>query len=389
MIRRNPVYRPATKTTARYRVLYGGAGSGKSVFIAQDELEHAASEGQRVLVLRKVYRTCRHSTFQLFVDIITALGRTHMVRFNKSEMRFDFPGGGAILHAGLDDPEKLKSITGIDRIWIEEATELTKQDFQLVDLRLRGESEHRKQITLSFNPVRSWIKSYLIERTDDDSPHAEDVYHQLTTYRDNPFLDEDYGRILESLPDDLQAIYARGEWGAAVKGLIYTFEITDEECEPDYYGLDFGYNAPSSLVAVQDLDPIARCDELLYRSGLTNSDLIAELETIITDKALRIYCDAAEPARIEELQRAGFNAVPADKSVKDGIDTVKRRTLQFTRTSQNMINEGAEYRWDEERKTGELIDRPLKRNDHTMDALRYAIHTEHATADNTWGLWGA
>ena len=384
-------YRPAAKTTARYRVLYGGAGSGKSVFVAQDEIERAARDGQRVLVVRKVHRTLRHSTYQLFIDIISGMDRLHMVDVRKTEMRIDFPSGGAILHAGLDDPEKIKSIAGIDRIWIEEANELSKNDFQLLDLRLRGESKFKRQISITFNPVPSWIKGYLVERTDEDSPHAEDVYVQKTTYRDNPFLDDTYGRILENLPEDLRKIYESGEWGEYIKGLIYpSYQVMDSEIEkPDFYGLDFGYNAPSCLMAMQNHDPDMHVQELLYQSHLTNTDLIGELNVLIKDKRIPIYCDSAEPARIEELVRAGFNAWPADKSVNDGIDTVKRYVLHIHRGSQNTLNEIQEYKWDEDRKTGEAIDKPVKRKDHAMDSVRYGVHTHLAEIGNTWGMWGA
>jgi len=391
MIERLSIYKPAAETTAHYRVLGGGAGSGKSVFIAQDLLRSSAEDGKRILVIRKTARTLRHSTHQLFVDIISELGRTHMVKINKVEMRFDFPSGGSILQVGLDDPEKIKSIAEIDEVWIEEATEIKKQEFQLVDIRLRGEG--KKRITVTFNPSvkAKWIRRYLVERTDEDSPHEEDVYVQFTTALDNPFAGEDYFKRLENLPPSLRDVYAYGKWGEALEGLIYTdVTYTDEPCVPAFYGLDFGFNNPSCLIACQDLDPVMRVDELLYERGLTNSDLIRKLERLVPDKDIPIYCDAAEPARIEEIIRAGFNARPADKSVKDGIDTVKRYTLEVTRGSQNLTNEVQEYRWDEDRKTGDLSDeKPVKHNDHGMDAMRYAIHTELSTAHATWGLWGA
>lgn len=383
-------YLPAAQTTAHYVVLGGGAGSGKSVFTAQMRILRAAEQGRRMLVIRKVHRTVRQSTFQLFLDIISSLDRMHMVKVNKSEMSIAFPSGGSIIHAGLDDPEKIKSIAEVDEIWVEEATELTKLEFQLLDLRLRGDGP--KQIWLTFNPTvqARWIRDYLVDRVDADSPHAEDVYVQFTTAKDNPHAGEEYIKRLESLPVELRKVYAYGEWGEALHGLIYTdVQITDEPCQPDFYGLDFGFNNPSVLMAMQDLDPIMRVDELLYESGLTNADLIKRLEALIPNRAVPLYCDAAEPARIEELIRAGFNARPADKSVNDGIDTVKRYKLQFTRSSQNAINEVREYCWDEDRRTGALLEKPVKRNDHAMDAMRYGIHTELAEASNTWGLWGA
>lgn len=391
MIKRLSLYRPAIESTAHYRVLGGGAGSGKSVAVVQDIVNLAASEGKRILVIRKTARTLRHSTHQLIVDLIAALGRSHMVQVNKQEMRFTFPSGGSIIQVGLDDPEKIKSIAEIDEVWIEEATEITKQEFQLVDIRLRGEG--RKRITITFNPTvkAKWIRKYLVERTDEDSPDASEVYVQFTTALDNPFAGADYYERLKTLPPELRDVYAYGKWGEALEGLIFpAYELTDAPCEPDYYGLDFGFNNPSALVGVQDLDPIMRVEELLYQRGLTNTDLADRLEEIVTDKSKIIYCDAAEPARIEELARRGFNTRPANKSVKDGIDTVRRYTIQATRHSQNLINEVQEYVWDADRRTGELSDeKPVKHNDHTMDAMRYAIHTEQAEAHNTWGLWGA
>lgn len=389
MITRNRVYRPAAETKCHYRVLGGGAGSGKSVFLGQDYLIRAGEHGRRVLVVRKTARTIRHSTFQLFRDILSAANRLHQVQINKSELRIDFPSGGAILHAGLDDPEKIKSIAEIDDIWVEEATEITKMDAQLLDLRLRGHGW--KQFTLSFNPtvLAKWIRRWLVDRTDEDAPEPDQVHFQVTTAYDNPWAGEEYIRRLNALPPDLKKVYLSGEWGESLKGLIYAdVSLTDRGVEPDFYGLDFGFNAPSALVAVQNLDPVLRIDELLYQSGLTNSDLIGKLNKLIKDKNTRIYCDAAEPARIEELKRAGFNAREANKSVNDGIDTVKRYQLEFTRRSQNAINEVYEYRWDENKKTGDLLEKPVKNNDHAMDAVRYGVHSELGPNKRTFGLWG-
>jgi phage terminase large subunit len=385
----NKTYLPASKTSCHYRVLGGGAGSGKSVFVAQNILQRAAEQGRRILVVRKTARTLRHSTFQLFLDILSAMKRTSMVRVHKSEMRLDFPSGGAILHAGLDDAEKIKSIAEIDDIWVEEATEISKLDAQLLDLRLRGKGW--QQITFTFNPtvLAKWIRTWLAERTDTDSPHAEDVYVQFTTAVDNPWAGDEYIKRLKTLPKDLREVYLKGKWGEALRGLVYPdYTVTDTACEPSFYGLDFGFNNATALVGIQNADTAMRLDEILYESGLTNTDLIRRMETLIKDKSVRIYCDAAEPARIEELSRAGFNAHPADKSVNDGIDTVKRYHLEITRTSQHLLNEVREYRWDENRRTGELLDKPVKNRDHAMDAMRYGIHTELAGAHHTFGLWG-
>lgn len=228
MVKRNAVYRPACETAARYRIIYGGAGSGKSVAVAQDLIDRAGSDGRvRVLALRKVYRTCRLSTFKLFTDVIRALGRTSQVQINKQEMTITFPSGGEILHAGLDDVEKLKSISGITHIWIEEATELDfpagdeqEPDLAQVDLRLRGvDPDLRPSITITFNPTLKAAKIFeYVGVSTADLPSRSyrtycdgQVYVQHTTYLDNPFVGPEYVAVFSRLGGVMQAVYERGE----------------------------------------------------------------------------------------------------------------------------------------------------------------------------------
>ncbi|MBC12520.1 MAG: hypothetical protein CMM85_06070 [Rhodothermaceae bacterium] len=231
----NPVFRPAFATDARYRIIYGGAGSSKSVSTAQDFVRRAGSTGDvRVLVVRKVYRTCRNSTFKLFCDILRALGRYRMVAVNKQEMTITFPSGGEILHAGLDDVEKLKSFAGITHVWVEEATEMDfpasedkEPDLAQLDLRVRGvATELVPSITLTFNPTLRALKlfEYLGVPTadlpvrahktytvSDTGTAADRVYVQHTTYRDNPWIGPEYVAVFSKLGGVMQAVYERGE----------------------------------------------------------------------------------------------------------------------------------------------------------------------------------
>lgn len=215
MIQANPLYQPASAHAGRYRLLYGGAGSGKSVFVAQDELQRALL-GRRVLVIRKVARTIRHSTFALFRELVSALRWTALVQVNKTDMTLSFQNGGEIIHAGLDDVEKLKSIAGIDRIWIEEATELTRADLEQVDLRLRG--PEAEQITYTFNPTLSakQIFQYVGVPTT-DLPHRNhrtyadgQVYVQHTTYLDNPYAGASYTEVFQRLSGSTREVYEHG-----------------------------------------------------------------------------------------------------------------------------------------------------------------------------------
>lgn len=167
----NRAYIPAFKFQGRYLHLYGSAGSGKSVFAAQKLLIRTMTEDEhRFLYYRKVAKTIRGSQFQLFKDIISkwdSLGMvtnfhlTDLFKINKSDMEIVYkPNGNQLVAFGLDDVEKLKSITGITGTWGEEPTEIEEDEFKQVDLRMRGETKNYKQHIFSYNPINeeSWLK---------------------------------------------------------------------------------------------------------------------------------------------------------------------------------------------------------------------------------------
>ena len=155
----NDIYYPLCFDNNRYNVLYGGAGSGKSHFQAQKVVYLATAEkGHNFLILRKTARSSRHSTFALICRIISEWGLNRIYNINKSDMTITcWPNGNMMIFAGLDDVEKLKSVTfpaGIlTDIWVEEATECSERDITQLDLRLRGLAPVRFQMVLSFNPV--------------------------------------------------------------------------------------------------------------------------------------------------------------------------------------------------------------------------------------------
>lgn len=205
---------PAYASQKRYVVLFGSAGSGKSVFASQKVLLRVLSEEKhRILCVRKIGNTLRESVFKRLQNEINALGLKSEFTINQTEMRFTHtPTGNEILLTGLDDVEKLKSIEAITSIWVEEATDLNQPDFDQLDLRLRGFTANYKQILLTFNPIDEshWIKKRFFDKPD------EDAYTLKTTFDDNAFLDEAYRVVLEkkaSVNPNMHRIYYLGEWG--------------------------------------------------------------------------------------------------------------------------------------------------------------------------------
>ncbi|MDM5264690.1 PBSX family phage terminase large subunit [Sulfurovum sp. XTW-4] len=379
----NDVYVPYYYNVSRYLVLYGGAGSGKSVFVAQKIVFRLLTESNhRFLVVRKVEKTLRDSARDEIIGAIKSMGVDHLFHYSESptgEMTIKCPNNSTIIFRGLDNKEKMKSIKDVTAIWIEEASELTLDDFTQLDLRLRGEHlTNYKQIILSFNPISSthWLKVRFFDNKDANAT----ILH--TTYMDNRFIDSEYVRILESLKITNKTyydIYALGKWGV-LKGLIYTdYKIIDslpKDAEIHRYGLDFGFNHPMALTEIMIDGNNLYIDEVFYRSEATTSEMIRTVkQTHPHIMSILGRADAAEPDRIKELRSAGFNVTKAIKNVAAGIDKVKSYNIYVTKNSTNIINEFNLYSWKLD-KADNPLDEPIKLNDDAMDSIRYAVFTE-------------
>lgn len=213
----------------RYLVLYGGAGSGKSVFAVQRYIMRLMQKKLcNVLVIRAVAATHRDSTYALFRQIIRRWGVESLFICKSSEPRITCANGNSVIFKGLDDVEKLKSVTfpkgELTDIWIEEASEIEEKDFNQLDVRLRGKGV-KKQIVLTFNPISAlhWLKRRFFDTRD---PRAAVL---KTTYHDNRFLDEDYKRTLEGYRDTdpyYYAVYCLGEWGVLGKTVFDAPKVT-------------------------------------------------------------------------------------------------------------------------------------------------------------------
>ena len=211
----NDVYLPYLTNTDRYLVFYGGGSSGKSYFIAQRYIYKLLHQTRcNLLVVRQTGDTNRRSTFPLLKQVISNWNLGEHFKINESDMRIICKlSGNEVAFAGLDDVEKIKSITfangELTDIWVEEATETQEADINQLKVRLRG-GKTKKQIVLSFNPVniQHWIKGHFI-----DSGLATVCF---STYKDNKFLTDDDRKALEDLKyidEYTYEVYCLGKWG--------------------------------------------------------------------------------------------------------------------------------------------------------------------------------
>lgn len=226
----NDKFYPLYGNKSRYLVLMGGGGSGKSVFTAQKIIVRMLTEQKhRILVLRKVANTMRESVFMELKKVIYGWGLEKLFKIPKgtsSELHITCINGNEILFAGLDDVEKLKSISGVTSVWMEEASECTPEDFRQLDIRLRGRTLNYKQMMITFNPIdiNHWLKK---EFFDNPKPNATTLH---STYKDNKFLDSEAIAVLEAFRDTdpyFYQVYALGEWGVLGK-TIFNAQIVSE-----------------------------------------------------------------------------------------------------------------------------------------------------------------
>jgi phage terminase large subunit len=322
----------------------------------------------------------------LILDLLKQYGLYKEENHNKTANNY-VHGSNIIWFASIDESDKIKS-TNFNYIWVEEANEISWEDYIILKLRLRGpvKSGEVNQIILSLNPSDStgWIplkltgsepkgKTYLgLE------PETEVVH---STYTDNPYLDSAYTKLIEDLAtqdEGFYRVYALGLWGR-LEGKIYSnYEIVPElpKIEGGHwaYGLDFGYSSISTLIKVHTFQDKTYVNEVFYKKNWTNADIIEALGHVPRGD---IYGDPSSKQAVKEISQAGYTALEGIKDVKESIDLCKRQKLIIPQASVNLIKEIQNYHWKANPKaTGQddaFLPEPVKYNDHAVDAMRYAV----------------
>lgn len=393
----NPVFREANRTRLRYRVLMGGAGSGKSYNLAQDyiiKLSDPRFGGANLLVCRKVDETHRYSTFAELCGAVRRVFGTDWPLYwqvGQSPLRLQsLVTGNEILFRGmldLNQRERVKSLSfaggKLCWIWCEEATELSQENVEILDDRLRGALNGASlfyQLTLSFNPVSAhhWLK----RRFFDDPPENALLCH--STYRDNRFIDPDFHHRMEDRrkrdPEGYR-VYALGEWGESGGCILTDFTVESFDASPARFdamavGQDFGYNHHNAILLLGLKDgELYICAEIYEREKDT-AELIRQADARGLDKGLRMWCDSAEPDRIRTWQRAGYRAFAVKKEpgcILAQIDWLKRRLIHVHPACENTLREMRAWQWAKDPRGGEWEDAPAEGFDDAMAALRYGI----------------
>lgn len=398
----NPVYLPYLDNMSRVQIFYGGASSGKSVFLAQRDVLDVMKGRRNFLVCRQVGRTLRGSVVQEIKRVIEAWSLQDRFSINKTDGTVTCDNGYQIVFVGLDDVEKLKSITpargAFTDVRIEEATETERDSVKQLTKRQRGgDPDTPKRLTLSFNPIiqSHWIYDEYFSRiawADEQTEYAADGLSILkTTYTDNRYLTPEDVSDLENETDTYyRDVYTLGRWGILGGVIFKNWRVEDlsgmmKQFTNRRHGLDFGFSSDPAAVIATHYDRMRRTiyifDEL-YETGLTNDVLAREAKAILNADA--VTCDSAEPKSITELRQCGLNAIGAKKgkdSVAHGIQWLQQQTIIIDSKCINARNEFSTYHWKKDA-GGRSMRVPVDRNNHLIDSLRYAYEDEHD--DATW-----
>ena len=363
-IKTTNVFHKAYNSKTRITCLQGGTRSSKTYSLCQLFIVKCLEETGKVFTIcRKTLPALKGTAYRDVISILKDLELYNEANHNKSELSYML-NGNLLEFISVDQPQKIRGRKR-DYLWLNEANEFDFESWVQLTLRCSG------KIYLDYNPSDpySWIYEKVITR--------DDCTFLKSTYLANPFLDKDTIAEIERLKDldpEYWRVYGMGEIGSVSTQIFRQFNLVDDvQGRLIGYGLDFGFtNSPTALVEVRQLDDSLYIRELLYEKRLTNTDLANKMKELGIDRTTEIIGDSAEPKSIEEIYRQGFNIKPAKKGagIHLGIDIMRRYKLNITKDSLNAIKEFRSYKWATD-KNGDVLNAPVKVNDHLVDAVRY------------------
>lgn len=353
----------------------GGTRSSKTYSVVQLLLTIARMSSKFISIVSESFPHLRRGVMKDFAEILDKEKLVEGVNyeFNKSEYKYTFKNGSVVEFFSVDNWGKVKG-SRRDILFINECNRISYETYRQLAVRTT------ETIFLDWNPDNEfWYEEHIAQRDTTAEIHS--------TYLDNPYLDKAQIAEIESNRYNEQwwRVYGLGLTGH-IEGTIYRpFIQIDELPEArsrmrHVYGLDFGYsNDPTALVDVY-IDEAGRkiyVDEIIYETGLLNSDIAQRMAEAGISKATEIFADAAEPKSVDEIGRKvyRYNVKPAyKKDLLSQIQFLQQFEIYVTTRSLNVIKESRQYKWKEDR-DGNAVNEPIDAFNHAMDALRYAVFT--------------
>jgi phage terminase large subunit len=351
----------------RIKIIQGGTSAGKTFGILPILIDKAAKTGGlEISVVAESIPHLRRGALRDFLKVMKWTNRFVDDRFNKSLLKYEFANGSFIEFFSADDSSKLRGARR-DILYVNECNNVNFEAYNELSIRTK------KEIYLDFNPANE----FWVEEIKEDK-EADFI---ILTYKDNEALDK--GIVDQIEKNRLKAetstywrnwwkVYGLGELGM-LEGVVFSnwksIDIIPKEARLIGLGMDFGYtNDPTSIIEVWKHNETRILNEIVYQTGLLNSDIAKLLP-----KDVPVYADSAEPKSIADIQRYGITIKGVTKgrdSINYGIDVMQRENYLVTSKSINLIKELRSYCWDSD-KTGKRLNKPVDNYNHAIDAVRY------------------
>lgn len=364
---------------ARYKVAFGGRGSGKSWSVARSLILLALKEKHRILCTRQLQTSIKDSVHKLLCDSIDGLGFNKYFEITRDSIRCK--NGSEFIFKGLQNQtNEIKSIEGIDYCWVEEAQSVSKDSWEILIPTIRKEGS---EIWVTFNPDRDEDATY--QRFIKNPP--PDSITQLVNYNDNPWFPDVLRKEMEY---DKEVDFGKYEHIWLGKTVIDTdaqiyhgkFELKEFETPEKttfYYGVDWGFaNDPTAIVRCFIQDQCLYIDYEAGGVGVEFEELPALFDSIPEIRRWDIRADNARPETISYMARKNYRIKACPKwkgSVEDGIEYVRsfRRIYVHTRCK-HTYEEFKFYSYKQDKNTGDILPIVLDKDNHYLDALRYALN---------------
>lgn len=373
----------------RWNVFKGSAGSGKSYFVQQKLTVKACNEKRKILICRRYGTTIKNSVWSLQLDILRQWKLLGFCKVNKSDRTITLPNGSEFIFVGLDDENKLLSINGVTDVFVEEVFECNQDLLDQLSLRLRTKAKN-PQIYLAFNPISP--HSFLFDFCEGDK-QPQSFFYSQSTFRDNPFLSQDYIDALEDLyrtnPNKAR-IFCDGQWGIDIDGLVFGkntefvkgLDVNELLKNPKIevrVGSDSGVIDPSTVAVTlydKDNQTIYVVDEW-YLRGATLDEHYEAIIKLGLEKQ-RIYVDCADTRLIQFLKSKGVKAEPTKKgagSVEKRIDfLLNHKIIVASDRCFHAQMEFENFSWIKDKQTGKFCEKTTHEWSHMIDAISYAYN---------------
>lgn len=357
----------------RKKVVQGGTSAGKTWAILPILIDRAIRNDMlECSVVSESIPHLRRGAMKDFLKIMMLTGRYRDNQWNRSTLKYTFSNGSYIEFFSVEQPDKLRGARR-NVLYVNEANNIPFEAYRQLSIRTNGD------IWIDFNPTSLfWAHKEVVG--------SKDAEYITLTYVDNEALDDTIISDIEEARDKAHIsdywanwwkVYGLGEIGS-LEGVCIPdwkkIEVIPEGARLLGYGMDFGFtNDPTTLVGIYKYNDAYIFDEMIYDTGLLNSDISSLLKEM--DVSELIYADSAEPKSIAELKSYKHNITACKKgkdSIKYGINLINQNKVYVTEGSSNLITELQSYTWKKDRE-GNTLNQPVDNFNHAIDAVRYGL----------------